>query len=95
MSATVKASYSLHPPAGTANVAQRPTNSFNVDVEKSQDMRSYYANLRDAVMAAKSQLGQELTAWRDAVGTSENSKEAKIAKKQNNDDEDSEEVEEE
>lgn len=92
MSSTVKASYSLHIPKGIINSAQNPSSTLVIPVEKSQDMHEYYNNLRDAVLATKLRLGEELTSWRDAIGTSENLKEAEIVKKKSGVDEDSEEV---
>ncbi|TDL26375.1 hypothetical protein BD410DRAFT_783410 [Rickenella mellea] len=37
----------------------------------------YYAALNATIQDAKSTLGQELTIWRDAVGTAESDKERK------------------
>jgi len=42
-----------------------------------QNLKGYYKSLRGSIGEAKVVLGEELTAWRDAVGNGEQMKEGK------------------
>lgn len=70
MSITV--SYQLSPPADiqAENLPTSKTQSFPVKGSL-DDPTKYYGALQKAIEEAKDQLGNELTAWRDAVGKAE------------------------
>ncbi|GLB43687.1 hypothetical protein LshimejAT787_1401990 [Lyophyllum shimeji] len=76
---SITISYELNPPAqrekdvGTLSTAK--TQSFAVKASPADGLEKYYAALHEAIAGAKEQLGNELTAWRDAVGKAELSKE--------------------
>ena len=88
MSSTIKIQYSLNLPEGVlVNPEDKPiskTHQFKIDTAPSSNGDSqeleakksyYYAALRNALQEAKSQIGDELTAWRDCVGKKELNKE--------------------
>ncbi|KIY50530.1 hypothetical protein FISHEDRAFT_27304, partial [Fistulina hepatica ATCC 64428] len=52
------------------------TREYQIAATSSNSRKEYYTFLRDAIVAAKTQIGDELTEWRDAVGKAELSKEA-------------------
>ena len=90
----ISITYELNPPSDTttpAGLTPKTTLQYPVP-ESAESQKAYYANLRSAVQQAKSTLGEQLTAWRDAVGKREDKKEATIPKK-SEDDEDEEEEE--
>ena len=92
MSPAVSITYELHPPGGTIagpSLQTKKSHDFPLKASSNLDQQEYYKSLRDAVLSGKALVGSELTEWRDAVGTSENSKEPKKGKK--SDDEDGEE----
>ncbi|KAG6919069.1 hypothetical protein DXG01_009322 [Tephrocybe rancida] len=96
--ATITISYELHPPAQTVNDAQGLSTSKTLvhKVELSPEsagLEAYYGALRAAIATAKDQLGNELTAWRDAVGKAELSKETPKTLKYDADEEEEEEEE--
>ena len=74
MSLTV--SYLLNPPADiqAGNLLTSRKQSFPVKCS-SDDRTKYYGALHNAIEEAKYQLGNELTAWKDAVEKAELSKE--------------------
>ena len=87
MSSTIKIQYSLNLPEGV-NTEDKPTSKThqfkidttpstrsNGDSQDSEAKKSYYNALRDALQEARSQIGDELTAWRDCVGNKELNKE--------------------
>ena len=93
MSPAVSITYELHPPEGT--IASPPlqtkkSHDFPLKVSSNSDQQEYYGSLREAVLAGKALIGSELTEWRDAVGTSENSKELKKGKKSDEDEDEEE-----
>lgn len=77
--AALSVQYKLNPPAGTAAPALEPNAHHTIPVlaPPSGDHRSYYDALRASIADAKATLGEELTAWRDAVGKGEAIKEKK------------------
>ncbi|KAI6120916.1 hypothetical protein EDD16DRAFT_1573569 [Pisolithus croceorrhizus] len=102
---TVTASYTLRLPAGTEHppsLTPTVTHTFplgnssslgTLDLDPSTasaDVREYYDSVRAAIAAARIKLGEELTAWRDAVGNGEAGKERKLkaAKEEDEEDED-------
>ncbi|KAI0079555.1 hypothetical protein K474DRAFT_1658900 [Panus rudis PR-1116 ss-1] len=88
----VAVSYALQPPSNlppeTTDLTPVKSHEFPVSVKNPSDYRAYYEGLRASVMQAKSILGDELTAWRDAVGTAEALKEPKATKEEGGEDED-------
>ena len=94
---TLTVSYTLSPPAETnapPSLASNATHPFTVEVEKMAKSGEYYEALHKSIVAAKEKLGEELTAWRDAVGNAEVGKE-KATKAARAEDEEEEEEEEE
>jgi streptomycin 6-kinase len=91
MSITV--SYQLNPPADiqAENLLTSRTQSFPVNCS-SDDRTKYYGALHKAIEAAKDQLGNELTAWRDAVGKAELVKETPKTLKYDAEEEEEEEL---
>ena len=85
--AMIKVGYSLNLPEGV-NVGDKPTSKthqFKIDTPVSSDTKkSYYGGLRYALEEARSQVGDELTVWKNCVGEKELGKELK---KGNGDDE--------
>lgn len=93
MSQAISIAYELHPPAGsTANETMQTCKShgFSLKSGSNSDQQEYYKSLRDAVSAAKAQIGADLTEWRDAVGSLENAKEPKKGKKSDEEEDDEE-----
>ena len=93
----ISITYSLNPPSDTtapAGLTPKATLQYPVS-EDPESQRAHYQGLRTAVLEAKGALGEQLTAWRDAVGKREEKKEATIPKKSEEDeDEDEEKLEE-
>ncbi|EPS99403.1 hypothetical protein FOMPIDRAFT_1124515 [Fomitopsis schrenkii] len=94
MSSALTVTYELHPPADMPSEGLQPGNTHTFPVEEGKKGKEYYESLRKAVADAKNVLGEELTAWRDAVGTREQTKESKLSKKSDEDEEDEDEQEE-
>ena len=89
----ISITYSLNPPSDTtvpADLTPKTTLQYPVS-ENPESQKAYYQDLRTAVLEAKSALGEQLTAWRDAVGKREEKKEATIPKKSEEDEEEDEE----
>ncbi|KAG6876131.1 hypothetical protein C0992_000780 [Termitomyces sp. T32_za158] len=78
--ATIKISYELDPPtqivkeAQGLSVSKSLTHALEANASE-VGLDAYYGALRVAIAKARDQLGNELTAWRDAVGKAESSKE--------------------
>lgn len=93
MSPAVSITYELHPPAGTIaspSLQTKKSHDLPLKASSNSDQQEYYKSLREAVLAGKALIGSELTEWRDAVGTSENSKEPKKGKKSDEDEDEEE-----
>ncbi|RPD64709.1 hypothetical protein L226DRAFT_528916 [Lentinus tigrinus ALCF2SS1-7] len=93
MTSTLSATYNLSPPPGTPTPAGLQTNhtlQTSLPDPSSVGQKGYYEELRKAVLQTKSQIGESLTAWRDAVGKREDNKEAKVPKKSEEDEEEEE-----
>ncbi|KAH0837821.1 hypothetical protein J3R83DRAFT_6029 [Lanmaoa asiatica] len=93
---TLTVSYALSPPEGTnspPSLAPSDSHAFTVEVEKTASIGEYYGALRKSIAAAKEMVGEELTAWRDAVGNAEVGKEkaAKAARPEEEEEEEEEE----
>jgi hypothetical protein len=96
MNSMIKLQYSLNLPEGV-NAGDKPTSKTHqvkIDAPTSTDgqdanlKKTYYDALRNALEEARSQVGDELTMWRDVVGKKELSKELR---KGNGDEEEEEE----
>jgi|ERR1700722_17742422 len=84
-------SYELNPPRTVAeDLKPSKTRRFQVNASLSQGLKKYYEGVALAVREAKDVLGEELTTWRDAVGSSEEYKETKKTQKRELDGEGSE-----
>jgi len=96
----IKIQYSLNLPEGV-DVGDKPTpktHTFKInfatssknghDQEDAKKSSYYYEALRNALQEAKRQMGDELTVWKDGVGTKELNKELR---KGNGDEEEGEE----
>ncbi|KAJ7589252.1 hypothetical protein C8J56DRAFT_31654 [Mycena floridula] len=77
--ASISISYDLNPPAGIDAGGLKKSKTLEVPVQvdghandaQRTDHARYYAHLRTAIAAARQELGEELTRWRDAVGKEE------------------------
>lgn len=90
---TLTVSYELSPPNGTnapPSLAPNGAHSFTVEADKTANIWDYYEALQKSIVAAKERFGEELTAWRDAVGNAEVGKEnaAKAARAENEEEDD-------
>ncbi|KAH7886344.1 hypothetical protein F5I97DRAFT_1255096 [Phlebopus sp. FC_14] len=104
MTRAVTATYTLSPPEGV-DVPQSltPIASHSCPVETtkelngsgSSDATEYYSALRKSIAAAREKLGEELTAWRDAVGNAELAKEKMVKSEQAEEEEEEQEEQEE
>ncbi|KAJ4492747.1 hypothetical protein C8J55DRAFT_409313, partial [Lentinula edodes] len=84
--------YTVHPPIESVCPDQLPNSrTIEVPISASKDGgNSYYSVLQEALEKARNEIGADLTIWRDAVGKSEMSKEAKKSKKDEDDGEEEE-----
>lgn len=91
-SSAITISYELKPPAGTVagDLSASKSQQFSVNTSPSEGQAKYYKSLQKAVEDARNQLGDELTAWRDAVGKGELSKETPKTLKYDADEEEGE-----
>ena len=79
---SITISYDLNPPESVDNeLVESKSASFTVKKSPEDGQKAYYAALRSgsAIHLARNQLGDELTAWRDAVGKEELALEGKPA----------------
>lgn len=97
MSRSITISYNLNPPAGSetavANLSASKTQEFTFNATDSTQ-KTYYEGLHGAIQQARDTMGEELTAWRDAVGSLEQNKETKKTLKYEAGEEDEEDEEE-
>ncbi|KAJ7589201.1 hypothetical protein C8J56DRAFT_860025 [Mycena floridula] len=70
---SITISYHLNPPAGVNAGGLKRSKALEFPVQNVQlnTHVKYYAHLRLAIAAARDELGDELTRWRDAVGKEE------------------------
>ncbi|KIM82281.1 hypothetical protein PILCRDRAFT_474870 [Piloderma croceum F 1598] len=86
MSRSITISYDLRPPPNTPVPNLTPTKSQEFSVKNvAEGQKSYYESLRRSIGEVKTVLGEELTAWRDAVGKGEHSKESKKVREDGDD----------
>ncbi|KAF7783938.1 hypothetical protein Agabi119p4_103 [Agaricus bisporus var. burnettii] len=69
MSSSITITYNLKPPAGIQSNGLNPSaiHEFNIPVSPNDGQKRYYTALEAAIIKAKDQIGNELTAWRDAA----------------------------
>jgi len=92
MARAITVEYTLNPPAASSgqNYDLPVSKKHSFELGESQNAAGHYKLLRESIARARDEVGEELTAWRDAVGKAELSKETKKATK-NDEDEDDEE----
>lgn len=85
MSRSLTITYDLHPPAASSvdpSLDPNAIHKFSLSVSASEGKsepgyKAHYEALKAAIAEARTQTGDELTRWRDAVGTAEKTKENK------------------
>jgi len=94
-SKSIKVTYDLNPPLSIpipADLQKSNTHSYPVKISASLDKmkagNSFYRGLRKSLDAARNEVGEELTTWRDLVGKVELNKEPKKADEDGEDGED-------
>ncbi|TFK56437.1 hypothetical protein OE88DRAFT_1649719 [Heliocybe sulcata] len=92
MSRSFTVTYDLHPPEDTAASDLTRTKTHEFAVASGEQLKDYYDSLEKVVKEAKAKLGEELTAWRDAVGNKEQGKEKNVPLKNEDDEEEEEDV---
>lgn len=93
MSKSLTISYNLQPPTTVPASSLQTTKSQVIAIKDADSPAGYYGSLREAIAQTKDILGSELTAWRDAVGAQEQSKESKRVAEVDEEDIDEEEQE--
>lgn len=95
MSRSVTITYELNPPKDTPADGLSASKTHELPIpDNDGSSRAYYEGLRDALAKGKDVIGEELTAWRDAVGNGEKTKESAAPSKVADEEEDDEEEEE-
>lgn len=87
MSHNITLFYSLHPPESTeAPPLGTPSKTYEFPLKSGATNKqgAYYNALREAILEAKVKIGEDLTVWRDAVGTLEDKKEPRKVKTDDN-----------
>jgi len=97
-SKSIKVTYNLNPPLSIPIPADLPksnAHSYPVTISASTDKtdtlkagKGFYRGLRKSLDAARNEVGEELTTWRDLVGKAELNKEPKKADEDGEDGED-------
>ncbi|KAJ6509414.1 hypothetical protein C8R47DRAFT_24350 [Mycena vitilis] len=91
MSRAITIEYTVNPPAPSGQKYDLPTSQkheFKVGGRAAEAGQSeYYKELRESIAQARNTVGDELTAWRDAVGKAELPKESKKPKTDEEEDE--------
>ncbi|PCH34422.1 hypothetical protein WOLCODRAFT_61079, partial [Wolfiporia cocos MD-104 SS10] len=85
MAPALTVTYELHPPPNAIECVLPPKQSHDFPVSPTEDAKAYYEALRLSIAQAKTKLGEELTIWRDAVGSREQAKESTVPKKEEED----------
>jgi hypothetical protein len=95
-SSSVKITYTINPPssiAPTPDLAKSKSTEYLISPsEHDKAGKAYYAELRKALEAARTEVGEDLTRWKELVGKAELNKEPKQAE-DDNDSEEQDEVE--
>ena len=84
-SRTVIIEYQVSPPQGVdaPDLATKKTLKYEVHGSPDNGAKDYYKNLKEAVRVARDEVGEDLTAWRDAVGKAELRKEPTKSRESN------------
>ncbi|KAF8644235.1 hypothetical protein AX16_008590 [Volvariella volvacea WC 439] len=91
----VTITYEINPPADTEAGALSKSKTLEVEVkaQPTGGFQGYYSALEKALIEARDKIGEDLTAWRDAVGNKELNRETKKTLKEDDEEEDDEEEE--
>jgi len=86
-SKSIKITYNLNPPSSVqvpTDLPKRITHSYPVmistpidEIDNSKAGKTFYRELRKSLEAARNEVGEKLTTWRDLVGKAELNKEPK------------------
>ncbi|KAJ3576104.1 hypothetical protein NP233_g657 [Leucocoprinus birnbaumii] len=97
MSSSITIIYELKPPAGAGPYGLNTSklHDFPVTASPEGGQKAYYTALQKSIAQAKDRIGNELTAWRDAVGKAELTKEPNQTKSEEGEGSDEEAEEEE
>lgn len=88
MTNNLSINYELKLPSGTRNVENSiPSREYNYPVPTGISQDEYYKALHKQAMKAKSQIGADLTKWRNAVGNLEDKKVPKKRTKESDEEE--------
>lgn len=82
---SIKITYTINPPSTIASppdfpkskITEYPISPTGMSTEEDKAGKAYYGELRKALEAAKAEVGEDLTRWRDLLGKSELNKEPK------------------
>lgn len=81
---SIKITYTINPPANssitpTSDLPKTKSTKYPTEIPPEGDKagKAYYGELRKALEAARTELGEDLTRWRDLVGKAELNKEPK------------------
>ena len=77
MTSAITITYELNPPAGVDTKGKDTSSTLTFPVSGGTTPREFYGGLRAALEQARTQVGDELTEWRDLVGKAELGKEPK------------------
>ncbi|KAJ3500046.1 hypothetical protein NLJ89_g9965 [Agrocybe chaxingu] len=94
---SIKITYALNPPAdlpspAPSDLPRQKSHEYKVDAPQ-DDKKAFYAALRTSLEAARNEVGDELTKWRDVVGKAELRKEPKKVMDEEGEEEEEEEEE--
>ncbi|KIP02495.1 hypothetical protein PHLGIDRAFT_112006 [Phlebiopsis gigantea 11061_1 CR5-6] len=95
MSKNITITYELSPPADTPAPSLDKSRTLDFAVPEKTELKAYYSGVREAIEKARNAVGEELTVWRDAVGSRELTREPKVVKKDDDEDDGEEDDEEE
>ncbi|KAJ7103653.1 hypothetical protein B0H15DRAFT_813057 [Mycena belliarum] len=92
MSRSITVEYSLRPPASSGQSYELPASRRHEfmmsEPSNTLEQPKYYKVLRETIAQARHDVGEDLTAWRDAVGKAELTKEIKKPKVDEEEEED-------
>lgn len=80
MSRIITVEYTIKPPQSSGQGYDLPTSKKHEFPVQSSGQSEHYKALRESIAQARQEVGDEMTAWRDAVGTAELNKEPKKPK---------------
>ncbi len=81
-SKSIKITYTLNPPSSApSDIPKSKSHAYpitpSIQPEEDKTGKAYYDQLRKSLEAARLEVGEELTMWRDLVGKAEVNKEPK------------------